>query len=372
MQSPEMHEPMQHEIRGVSIVIPNYNYGRFIGEAIDSALAQTHPLVEVIVVDDGSTDDSRAVIERYGERVTAIFQANAGQNAACAAGFARAHFDLVVFVDSDDVLLPEAAATIAAHWRPGTAKLQFKLETIDGAGRRTGFRWPKYPDAMAPERVLTDLLTTGAYPSPPTSGNAYARHLLDAATPFEGHSFVDSVVNTIAPLYGEVHTLDAVLALYRVHGSNNWAQQTMTPERFAYYAASERRRMAILATHCARLDRPFAGPGVIENALYLREVELVRSKLARGGGIRDLAGNGIRAIRVALAQPGGGTHRLLRAAWAAAVVVAPRPLAERLIAMRFVQAARPRLAERLISRLERRADARRPPTQPAPAGKLTA
>jgi len=364
-----MDQPMMRETRGVSIVIPNYNYGRFVGQAIDSALAQTHPLVEVIVVDDGSTDDSRAVIERYGERVTAVFQSNAGQNAACAAGFALARFDIVVFLDSDDMLLPEAAATIAARWQPGTAKLQFKLETIDGGGRRTGFRWPKYPDAMAPERVASELLATGGYPSPPTSGNAYARHLLDAATPFEGHSFVDSVLNTIAPLYGEVHTLDIVLALYRVHGSNNWAQQVMTAERFAYYAASERRRMAILATHCARLGRPFAGPEVIENSIYLREVELVRAKLAKGGGMRELVGNGIGAVRVACAQPGGGAHKLLRAAWAAAVALAPRPLAERLIAMRFVQAARPRLAERLITRLERRPAG---PLQPVPAGKITA
>ncbi len=359
-----------HQRPGVSIVIPNYNYERFVGEAIESALAQTHAPVEVIVVDDGSTDGSRAVIERWADRATVLLQANAGQNAACASGFARTRFPIVVFLDSDDVLLPEAAATIAAHWRPGLAKLQFKLETIDGAGLRTGFRWPKYPSAMAPDEVLNELLTTGAYPSPPTSGNAYARHLLEAATPFAGHMFVDSVVNTIAPLYGEVRTLDEVLALYRVHGGNNWAQQAMTPDRFAYYAASERRRMAILATHCARLGRPFAGPEVIENALYLREVELVRAKLARDGPRREVAVNGLRAARVALAQPGGGAHKLLRAGWSLAVALAPRRLGERLIAMRFVQAARPRLAERLINSLGRTPGQRRPQLQPASAGKL--
>jgi len=150
MQSPEMHEPMQHEIRGVSIVIPNYNYGRFIGEAIDSALAQTHPLVEVIVVDDGSTDDSRAVIERYGERVTAIFQANAGQNAACAAGFARAHFDLVVFVDSDDCCCPKrprpsppiggrARRSCSSSWRRSTGPVGGPAF----AGPNTRMRWPR-------------------------------------------------------------------------------------------------------------------------------------------------------------------------------------------------------------------------------------
>ena len=354
---------------GVSIVIPNYNYERFVGEAIESALAQTHPNVEVIVVDDGSTDDSRAVIERYADRVTVLQQANGGQNKACAAGFARTRFDIVVFLDSDDVLLPEAAATIAAGWAPGTAKVQFKLETIDGESRRTGFCWPKYPSATAPRQINAQLLRTGAYTSPPTSGNAYARHLLAASTPFAGHSFIDSVVNTIAPLYGEVHTIDRVLALYRVHGRNNWAQQSMTRERFDYYVESERRRMAILDQHCARLGVAFAGPEVIERSLYFREVELVRAKLGADRSIGAVAGNGLRAAATALAQPGGGAHKFLRFAWCMAVAAAPRRLAEQLIAMRFVQAARPRIAERLIARLGHRSGGTAGLQRPAAAGK---
>jgi glycosyltransferase involved in cell wall biosynthesis len=61
------------KLPGVSIVIPNYNYERFVGEASESALAQDHPDCEVIVVDDCSTDGSRAIIEGYGDRVRAIF-----------------------------------------------------------------------------------------------------------------------------------------------------------------------------------------------------------------------------------------------------------------------------------------------------------
>ena len=66
----------------VSIIISNYNYGRFLSAAIDSALAQTYQTVEVIVVDDGSTDNSREVIESYGDRITALFQKNGKQAAA--------------------------------------------------------------------------------------------------------------------------------------------------------------------------------------------------------------------------------------------------------------------------------------------------
>ena len=61
------------KLPGVSIVIPNYNYAHFVGEAIESALAQDHPACEVIVVDDCSTDASRSVIERYADRVRTVF-----------------------------------------------------------------------------------------------------------------------------------------------------------------------------------------------------------------------------------------------------------------------------------------------------------
>src|SRR5689334_397670 len=90
----------------VSVVIPNFNYARYVAQAIESALSLDWPHVEVIVVDDGSTDESREVIERYRERVTIIHQANGGQIAACNAGFARVRGDAVIFLDSDDVLHP--------------------------------------------------------------------------------------------------------------------------------------------------------------------------------------------------------------------------------------------------------------------------
>src|SRR5207248_6442625 len=89
----------------VSIVLSNYNYGRFVDQAIESALAQTYPRVEVVVVDDGSTDDSREVIGRY-EGIVSIFKPNSGQMSAINAGFAACHGAAICFFESDDVLAP--------------------------------------------------------------------------------------------------------------------------------------------------------------------------------------------------------------------------------------------------------------------------
>src|SRR2546429_9532950 len=97
--------------RRVSIIVNNYNYASFVGQAIDSALAQTYPNTEVVVVDDGSTDGSAKVIAGYGDRVIAVMKSNGGQGSAYSAGFERSSGDVVCFLDADDVLYPEAIAS---------------------------------------------------------------------------------------------------------------------------------------------------------------------------------------------------------------------------------------------------------------------
>src|ERR1035441_690125 len=87
----------------VSVVIDNYNYGRFLGEAIDSALNQTYPNVEVIVVDDGSTDNSREVIASFGDRIITVLKENGGQTSALNAGFTASRGEWIYLLDSDDL-----------------------------------------------------------------------------------------------------------------------------------------------------------------------------------------------------------------------------------------------------------------------------
>ncbi len=104
----------------VSAIITSYNYGRFLADAIDGVLAQPYPNVEVVVVDDGSTDDTRAVAERYADRgVRYVYQENAGAAAARNRGMAETRGPIVAFCDADDawlpVKLPAQYAHLAAH-----------------------------------------------------------------------------------------------------------------------------------------------------------------------------------------------------------------------------------------------------------------
>lgn len=94
----------------VSIVIPTFNQVRYLPEAIESALAQTYPALEVIVIDDGSTDETPALLSTYTDPVIAFRQENRGLAAARNAGWQAAYGDYILFLDSDDRLLPDKVA----------------------------------------------------------------------------------------------------------------------------------------------------------------------------------------------------------------------------------------------------------------------
>lgn len=96
----------------VSILINNYNYGSFLSQAIDSALNQTYPNIEVIVVDDGSQDNSQAVIYSYGDTIIPVLKANGGQASALNAGFLNSSGDIICLLDADDIYLPNKVADV--------------------------------------------------------------------------------------------------------------------------------------------------------------------------------------------------------------------------------------------------------------------
>lgn len=101
----------------VSIVIPSWNTASYVREAVDSALAQTHENCEIIVVDDGSTDDTKAVLEPYSARkqITYIYQTNKGLSAARNTGIKASQGEFIALLDSDDIFLPEKIAEQVAY-----------------------------------------------------------------------------------------------------------------------------------------------------------------------------------------------------------------------------------------------------------------
>lgn len=213
----------------VSVIITSFNYARFLRATIDSALDQTLPETEVIVVDDGSVDDSPAIIRSYDDRVTPLLKQNGGQGSAFNAGFAASSGDVVIFLDSDDLLAPRAAERAADRLRPGIAKAHWPLRQVDQHGRPTGRSVPAQP---LPEGDLREIVLRdgpAGYLSPPTTGNAWSRDFLEKVLPLPEADYrtcPDAYLTTLAPLFGAIEAIDEPLGSCRVHARNEYNSRT--------------------------------------------------------------------------------------------------------------------------------------------------
>lgn len=258
----------------MTIVINNYNYARFLGRAVSSALGQSYKAIEVIVVDDGSTDDSAAVLADYRERCTIIAQPNRGQGAAYNRGFAASRGDAVLFLDADDALYPDAIATAAAAWRDDVAKVQFYLDIVDAAERPLGRRKPNLPFMPGREEAL--VRQYGCYPSPSASGNLYARRVLERILPLAQDRWrkgADGYTVALAALYGRVVSIDRALGFYRDHGGNQSETGGITLALLRRRIGNELDREAALKAHAQALGRP------IDRALCLTIPQHCKSRL---------------------------------------------------------------------------------------------
>src|SRR5438105_4615252 len=238
----------------VSIIITSYNYGRFLTECIDSALAQTHRPTEVIVVDDGSSDNSPNIIRAYGDRIRATLKPNEGPASSWNLGFSQSRGDFVLFLDSDDVLLPTAIErALPLFDARDVVRVQWPLYQIGADSRRTG---GIIPGAELHEGHLRDaLLRNGpaSYASAPTSGNLWRRTFLEQVLPVppQFKLMCDAYLMTMSPLHGAIRFLREPQSLYRTHGKNDYHGMSFLP-RLERDIRSFEHRCQLLRDHCAQ------------------------------------------------------------------------------------------------------------------------
>jgi glycosyltransferase involved in cell wall biosynthesis len=228
-----------------SIIVNNYNYAHYVKQAIDSALQQTYPGCEVIIVDDGSTDGSRDIINAYSDKAKLVLKKNGGQASAFNAGFAASTGDLIFFLDADDALAPDTVERIVTTWRGSqVAKVHWPLHVIDAEGKQASAITP--PSPLPEGDLISQVAKLGpnAYLSPPTTGNAWSRHFLEAVMPMPESPYTISADNylcMLAPLHGEVQAVHEPSGYYRLHGQNNFRSQVLEDawlksrvDRYAY------------------------------------------------------------------------------------------------------------------------------------------
>jgi hypothetical protein len=343
-----------------SIVVNNFNYARYLPQAIDSALAQTHPRTEVVVVDDASTDGSGDVIRAYGRRVIPVLQPrNGGQAAAMNAGFQASHGRIVFFLDADDYLYPGAAACVAAAFAPGTSKVQFRLHIVDAEGRRIDL-FPAPEVRFDSGDVVPRLLATGRYETTVTSGNAFRREVLERILPVPEADFrisADGYLVTVAPFFGPVVSIDEPQGGYRQHGGNRWASgdlSTLGDRLRRSLQHDEHKYRALAARACASGVDLRTSPGLHDDQHLTTRIASLALDPFRHPYSRDsrtmLALRGAFASRQARLP---WARRAILAAWFLAVGLLPRPLAARGVAWRLAPASRHRRVDRLLKAVRR-------------------
>lgn len=352
----------------VDIVVNNHNYGRFLRQAVDSALDQSYEIVNVIVVDDGSTDDSRDVLADYRDRVDLVLKANGGQASTLNAGFSRCTGDVVIFLDADDLLHPDAAAlaTGALAADPGVVKVQYRLQVVDADGLPTGAVKPPehlpLPNGDVRRAELAfpfDLVWMA------TSGNAFRTKTLRRIMPIPEREFAacpDWYLVHLTALLGPVVSLRDIGGSYRVHGGNAYEPGGATVD-----VAHIRQTVACAAVTSTAIRRLAGELGLEERSrgpLAVSDVanRLISVKLEPAAHpvpsdrVRHLAVEGMRA---ALGRfDVSWVMRALFVAWFAMTALAPRALVPPL-AESFLFPQRRRLLNAWLGRLHRRSDGQR-------------
>ncbi len=124
----------------VSVIIPNYNYEAFIEKTIDSVLSQTYEAIEVVVVDDGSRDNSLEVLRKYGEKIKVVSQSNQGVSTARNKGVSESKGEYLAFLDADDLWLPSKLQREMERFfeRPDFGLVHCSVSYIDPQGQIIG------------------------------------------------------------------------------------------------------------------------------------------------------------------------------------------------------------------------------------------
>jgi len=209
----------------VSAIIPVFNGANYVAEAIESVMAQTHPVDEIVVVDDGSTDDSTEVLARFGDRIRVVHQENRGESAARNRGIAAASGEVLAFLDHDDL------------WTPHKVEVQVAALRADPApvavfGHVVQFVSPEIEPGRVP--VPTD----GDRPVPGTINGTLVtfRTTFELTGPFperrDGTAFVDWYARILDADLGVV-TVPEVVLRRRHHLGNLGRTHASAPETYA-------------------------------------------------------------------------------------------------------------------------------------------
>ena len=228
----------------VSTVIPTYNYARFIGRALEGVFAQTHRELEIVVVDDGSTDHTPAVLAGYGDRIRVIRQENRGVSTARNVGIRAARGEAIALLDADDVWMPEKLAKQVAllEASPDVSVVGCGIRVVDGEGRTIRDAiWE--PPGQGVE-ALREMAVRQAWVGGSDSGALLRRSVFDQVGLFDETFFAAEDLDLWLRIAArcKIVNVPEVLAVIHQHGTGVFrdAEKMERSQRQVYDAAAQR------------------------------------------------------------------------------------------------------------------------------------
>jgi hypothetical protein len=267
-----------------SILINNFNYAQYLGACIDSALAQDHRDVEVVVVDDGSTDTSRSVMESFGDRIVPVLKPNGGQASCFNAGFAAASGDIVFLLDADDMFLPGKVSRVIDLYR--------RRRDIGWCFDHASFAMVTTPPRGPLTTVSVDGradMRQGTFPPlpAPTSGLSFRRDLLARILPMPTAADItlsDNYLKFAAAYLAPGATIEQCLTFQRLHPAN----------RYTAAQAREEKRAAIMLETGLALATAF--PGLRRIGMHLTAGGLAAAPFPPGTVWKSAAARRIKRV----------------------------------------------------------------------------
>lgn len=220
----------------VTALICNYNYGRYLSQTIESVLAQTWNPIEILVVDDGSTDESRSILDRYKHLIRVILKENGGQASAFAIGIMEARGEIICFLDSDDLWSPNKVAKVVDKYKEAAWGLVcHDLKVIDSNGEiisNNSYAQSNKIDLLQGD-LFSFLFDRGLpWVFSPTSGMCMPTTLARKLLPFPTQDWricADNLLAYGAACHRPIGVIRELLGSYRYHDSNGFAVSRKDP-----------------------------------------------------------------------------------------------------------------------------------------------
>ena len=340
-----VHLPALPANPSVSVLITCYNYGPHVGEAIESALEQTYAVSEIVVSDDGSSDNSCEVVESYARRESRVklVRGRHGGMAACLNGaYAASSGHILCLLDADDVFLPDKAQAVVNAFR-SHADAGFCAHPallMDHKGRRRGV----YPLGAMPAGDCASETFSNAgilMGLPPTTNLSLRREVAERLfpVPAEFTGYAEQMIHRLAPLMTCLCRAGEPLAEWRQHGKNDQKATRITLKRLdrelEIMTLLWQKQRGYLESVNPGVARVFPG---LEHSAYFRKLRYARARLARSADISE-------RYQELLASPVGGAKDICF--WRAAKFL-PRPLFSKALDLVMTQGVLKELLARLL------------------------